>query len=516
MSERQRVSLESHIVDPNTRYTCPACVACPLMHLSDFRRGWTLQEIIAPQNLAFYSRTWQFRGFRADLAPRLAQYTKIPVQILVKPSRSALRSQSVARRLSWASSRTTTRPEDRSYCLFGLFDLSMPILYGEGASKAFWRLQSEIFRTTADHSIFAWRCHPKFVYPPTTNLFALDPSCFWKSSDVVPCRYTSVVPHKELAHKKQISLDSEFSSFSHGLHIQFLVSFEGHGDSRDISQGRGVDKWHSTCLLACSDPRNPGSLFAINIISPEPGQIIRRSLQDPRLYDASDISSLYQADFFLTPSSFTDEPLNRLPRAARLLTPQSNLRVLVYDGSALASGFSRSTTSPATPLEASSHWQADQSVETLPGLRAVYTESARGLSFNMHFKIKLNETMNNPGYEDAQLKFLLEIVFGLSDNKDKPGGSSIKTEAVGILKKTTVIELRSETHFRPHFILWPTFYWTYDAEDETGVLNIYLRLVTTNRERSFPSQQQRSQASRPPRTKESSKLFTRRLTYDHK
>ncbi len=39
----------------------------------------------------------------------------------------------------------------------GLFNVSMPILYGEGEEKAFKRLQHEIIRTSADHSIFAWK-----------------------------------------------------------------------------------------------------------------------------------------------------------------------------------------------------------------------------------------------------------------------------------------------------------------------------------------------------------------------
>ncbi|KAF3033669.1 hypothetical protein E8E12_000649 [Didymella heteroderae] len=62
-----------------------------------------------------------------------------------------LEELSVAKRMSWASRRTTTRPEDMAYCLFGLFDINLPPLYGEG-SRAFRRLQEEIINQADDHS----------------------------------------------------------------------------------------------------------------------------------------------------------------------------------------------------------------------------------------------------------------------------------------------------------------------------------------------------------------------------
>lgn len=66
-----------------------------------------------------------------------------------------VREASVAERMQWASLRQSTRIEDAAYCLLGLFDVNMPLLYGEGA-KAFIRLQLEIIRKTDDESIFAW------------------------------------------------------------------------------------------------------------------------------------------------------------------------------------------------------------------------------------------------------------------------------------------------------------------------------------------------------------------------
>lgn len=78
---------------------------------------------------------------------------------------------SIAEKMSWAAQRTTTRIEDLAYCLLGLFDLNIPVLYGEG-HRAFQRLQQEIVRASNDQSIFAWsnmgryRSHSVFAEPP--------------------------------------------------------------------------------------------------------------------------------------------------------------------------------------------------------------------------------------------------------------------------------------------------------------------------------------------------------------
>jgi hypothetical protein len=78
--------------------------------------------------------------------------------------------------MSWASWRETTRVEDRAYSLLGLFDINMPMLYGEG-SKAFLRLQEEIVKKTNDLSLFAWKLAPqKEEY--CCGIFAESPSAF--------------------------------------------------------------------------------------------------------------------------------------------------------------------------------------------------------------------------------------------------------------------------------------------------------------------------------------------------
>jgi hypothetical protein len=117
-----------------------------------FKRGWTLQELLAPPRAIFYDRLWQRLGSKSTLAGRITSITRIPATALT--SRNLAR-YSVAQRMSWAARRVTTRAEDSAYCLLGLFGVNMPLLYGEG-QQAFFRLQEEIIKYNDDHSIFAW------------------------------------------------------------------------------------------------------------------------------------------------------------------------------------------------------------------------------------------------------------------------------------------------------------------------------------------------------------------------
>lgn len=121
-----------------------------------FTRGWTLQELIAPKQLHFYSRDWEFIGSKKDPAVcnLISQITRIDLGILTGEIRLA--SLSVAKRMSWAAHREVSRQEDMAYCLMGIFDVNMPMIYGEGGQNAFHRLQEQIMKDSNDHSIFAW------------------------------------------------------------------------------------------------------------------------------------------------------------------------------------------------------------------------------------------------------------------------------------------------------------------------------------------------------------------------
>ncbi|TGJ81523.1 hypothetical protein E0Z10_g7243 [Xylaria hypoxylon] len=117
-----------------------------------FTRGWTLQELLAPSAIVFYSVDWVSIGNRRDLARTIAEITQIDLRFFESGNFDDF---SIAQRMSWASQRQTTRVEDQAYCLLGLFGVNMPLLYGEG-EQAFVRLQQEIMKESDDQTIFAW------------------------------------------------------------------------------------------------------------------------------------------------------------------------------------------------------------------------------------------------------------------------------------------------------------------------------------------------------------------------
>ncbi|OAK96092.1 HET-domain-containing protein [Phaeosphaeriaceae sp. SRC1lsM3a] len=125
-----------------------------------FTRGWTLQELLAPKNVTFYDREWSRLGTKIEFANLLHDITKIDT-LALDPGpgeESALRVLSTfcsAQKMSWASHRQTTREEDVAYSLLGIFNIAMPLLYGEG-TRAFQRLQEEIIRQSGDDTILAW------------------------------------------------------------------------------------------------------------------------------------------------------------------------------------------------------------------------------------------------------------------------------------------------------------------------------------------------------------------------
>lgn len=144
-----------------------------------FTRGWTLQELLAPRKAVFYDSRWRLVGNKDILAEKLSSITGVPGKAL---RTGDLNPYSVAQKMAWAAKRMTTRPEDMAYCLMGLFDVNIPLLYGKGGYRAFVRLQEEIIRHSDDHSIFAWSMGKRRA----SGLLAPAPSCFAGSQDMVP------------------------------------------------------------------------------------------------------------------------------------------------------------------------------------------------------------------------------------------------------------------------------------------------------------------------------------------
>jgi hypothetical protein len=118
-----------------------------------FYRGWTLQELLAPTEVIFYSEDWSRIGTRNGLHRLISRITGIERAFL---SGERLDEASVAKKMSWAAKRQTTRLEDIAYCLLGIFEINMSLLYGEG-ERAFQRLQHKIMKVyPEDQTLFAW------------------------------------------------------------------------------------------------------------------------------------------------------------------------------------------------------------------------------------------------------------------------------------------------------------------------------------------------------------------------
>ncbi|OCL04895.1 hypothetical protein AOQ84DRAFT_414979 [Glonium stellatum] len=111
-----------------------------------FTRGWTLQELIAPPFVEFFSMEGQLLGDKKSLEYQLHDITGIALQAL---QGHALSGFNATERLSWAKSRETKREEDKAYSLMGMFNAYMPPLYGEGIANAFRRLREEIHKCSS-------------------------------------------------------------------------------------------------------------------------------------------------------------------------------------------------------------------------------------------------------------------------------------------------------------------------------------------------------------------------------
>ncbi|OQO05244.1 hypothetical protein B0A48_09011 [Cryoendolithus antarcticus] len=143
--------------------------ACPVLEdvasifcIEGTRAATADWELLASKDVNFYCASvsstddgglWGFVGYKHSLVRTLWEITGI--DLLALQDRDSLTRFVTALKMYWASRRKTIKIEDRAYSLLGLFNIHMPLLYGEG-DKAFVRLQEEIIQKRLDHSIFAW------------------------------------------------------------------------------------------------------------------------------------------------------------------------------------------------------------------------------------------------------------------------------------------------------------------------------------------------------------------------
>jgi hypothetical protein len=121
-----------------------------------FTRGWTLQELLAPSSVEFFSANYKRLGDKFSLEHLIHERTGIPVEALHGYDPTTF---SVDERVSWAAKRETKHEEDMAYSLLGIFGIFLPLIYGEGREHAFRRLHEEVERVSngrlSSHTLFS-------------------------------------------------------------------------------------------------------------------------------------------------------------------------------------------------------------------------------------------------------------------------------------------------------------------------------------------------------------------------
>jgi hypothetical protein len=224
-----------------------------------FTRGWTLQELLAPLALVFYSADWSRIGNRTDLVGVITAATGIHTPFF---EHRDLTRFSIAQRMSWASKRQTTRIEDGAYCLLGLFGVNMPLLYGEG-EIAFKRLQLEIMKESDDHTLFAWRITQPLL-PWMRSTKREDASFNEADSPVHGILAPSLTSFAGAGHIIQSRIDRAYGSYTttnSGLQISLPLFSAGTAAviSRTVEKYRSIIPVHHVAILNC-EPSNDSKM----------------------------------------------------------------------------------------------------------------------------------------------------------------------------------------------------------------------------------------------------------------
>ncbi len=132
-----------------------------------FTRGWTLQELLAPLSVEFFSADYKRLGDKVSLERLIHERTRIPVNALQQYDPTHFIFDEC---VSWVAGRETKYEEDLAYSLLGIFGIFLPLIYGEGRENAFRRLREEVSKSAQSHefdklSKAGVKNHPKFTVP---------------------------------------------------------------------------------------------------------------------------------------------------------------------------------------------------------------------------------------------------------------------------------------------------------------------------------------------------------------
>jgi Heterokaryon incompatibility protein (HET) len=263
-----------------------------------FKRGWTLQELLAPEQVLFYGNKWRYVGSKQSLAQEIAQTTGIP--ILALRNREFVPVYSIAAKMSWAASRSTSRTEDRAYCLLGIFGVNMPLLYGEG-EKAFERLQEELVKISDDETLFSWGG----TGAAETRILARSPSDFHNGGHILAARLGHWKMKRAVEDSHSFDQDGYHGSRQHfrqknpysltksGLRIDLpLILTKDLGRYALRHDEHGPEEPDVLGVLQCRKDSDPvGSYIALPLLETTTPGIYRRSRFRHITVSAEDMSN---------------------------------------------------------------------------------------------------------------------------------------------------------------------------------------------------------------------------------
>jgi hypothetical protein len=265
-----------------------------------------IEELIAPAFVEFYDQNWNEIGTKQSLCDQIAKRTSIDPLVLRGANPT---SRTVAERMSWAAYRSTTRIEDAAYSLMGIFNVFMPMLYGEG-KRAFIRLQEEIIKQTEDYTIFSWKANiPGGAH---RGIFAHSPA-----------EFSAVRPERINSH--QLDQYPPPALTSRGLVLTLPVL----GCTSDDNTYLG--------LVSCSNPKEDNSLeeptllcVRLREIQPAPQVFARSSPEKLESRAVADLRHFKQQTICVLPSTVDQSANLDIPRIGKVVVypPNDNYNVV--------------------------------------------------------------------------------------------------------------------------------------------------------------------------------------------
>lgn len=195
----------------------------------------------------FFASDWKRTGRKKGLFLTIEEASRIPQRFLLGED---LDTATVAQRMSWAAGRKTKKQEDIAYCLWGIFGVNMPLIYGEREKGAFRRLQLEILKLLDDISIFAWT-QAGFTEGETRpfqtfGLLAQSPSCFADGYDIVMATQPRVS-----GYIKGIRTPVEVNN--KGLHLSLAMIPDSNNLATVVLGCRGLTETNHRIVLQLAD-----------------------------------------------------------------------------------------------------------------------------------------------------------------------------------------------------------------------------------------------------------------------